>query len=147
MASEIERLAAEAAELLEVVDRLGSGTVDRLTKLAKVARTNRRLIFGLIVSLVLEAVLTGLLAFGFVSIHENTEQIQNVTHRLDVSQTVQRQKALCPLYSLFISVDTPKARAAAPDKAVYDKNFRIIHEGYDALRCSDFTGGAPTLGK
>jgi hypothetical protein len=59
-----------------------------------------------------------------------------------VAQTTQRQKALCPLYQVFLDSKSPEGRAAAPDPLKYDHAFKVIQEGYDALECSDFISQA-----
>jgi hypothetical protein len=142
----IEELTQKAVELLAQVERLGDGTGASLVKLTQETRRTRHIVLAMIASFVLDIMLTVFLTLGFVSLHDTDKQVNKVTDRLDNAQTVQRQKALCPLYQIFVEADTPQNRAAAPDKSRYDKNFTIIRQGYDALKCSEFKGGPPTLG-
>lgn len=144
---DIAELNTNAERLLEQVVSLAGGTGNTIVRLAEVAKSNRRMIITLFVSVSLDVVLTALLALGFVALHNTSNQVSTVTTRLDEAQTVQRQKALCPLYSLLLSSDTAAARAKSPNPVQFDKDFTIISEGFNALHCSDFTGGPPTLGK
>ena len=136
---QITELSGKADELMDQVSAMSSGTSDSLVRLSRVARVNRRFIIALIVSLTMDAALTILLAFGFAGLNHTSDQINKVTHRLDVAQTVQRQKALCPLYSLFLAAKSPQARDANPQgPAAYDHAFSVIEDGYKALNCAEF---------
>jgi len=139
MANPVDRLAEAAKDLAGMVAALDREATNRQVVLAKQTKRNRSMIWWLIVLgaiLVAVAVLAGFAYSGVVS----------NTNRLNTSETVGRQKALCPLYQLLIDGNTTKARAVSPDKAVYDRTYKVINEGYDALNCSQFKGSAPRLG-
>lgn len=142
----LAQLAKDASALLAKVTALAGDRDDAVTNLGEQTKRNRRMIIGLAVISVVTLLLSFLVAGAITIANSNTEHISQITTRLDESQTLERQKALCPLYSLLVAADTPAAREAAADKALYDKDFSVIREGYSALKCSDFTGGAPTLG-
>lgn len=137
----------ELAALLSKVTQLTGDGDKTLLGLSRATRRNRRMIWFIAGLSAVTILLTFLVTGALVIARDNTERLQQVTDRLNISQTVQRQKALCPLYSILLVADTPAARAQAPDKTLYDREFAVIREGYSALECSDFTGGAPSLGK
>jgi hypothetical protein len=139
MANPAEELAIAARELTAKVASLDLGAADRQIVLAKQARRNRTMIYWIIGVVAIQLVLAALVG---VAIRGET----NNTDRLNMSETIGRQKALCPLYQLLIEKNTPKARAAALNKASYDRTYKIINEGYVALNCKEFKGSAPGLG-
>lgn len=145
-ADRLTEIAALLPQLIDEVQTLGKDSGEQLVSLADRARSNRRLIVGLAVSVAFDILLSViLLGFGF-ALHNSNDAIDTLTDRLNTAQTTQRQKALCPLYTLFLAADTPAARAAAKDKAVFDHSFVVVRQGYDALECAQFNGGAPSLG-
>lgn len=125
----LAELVAVGPALLAELGKLRSDSGTQFVSLARRARSNRRMIWALVVSLTLDLVLTTLLSLTMV--RQNA-----LTHRLDVAQTTTRQKTLCPLYTLFLAGDTPAARAAAKDKSQFDHAYQVIQAGYDALDCS-----------
>lgn len=137
------RLAELAAELINEIENLSVDSGQQFVQLARRARTNRRLIVVTIASLVLDVILSVFLALAVIQIGNNDQSISSLTKRLDVSQTVQRQKALCPLYQLFLDSESPQGRAAAPDPLKYDHAFVVIKDGYTVLGCSDFIAKSP----
>ena len=104
---------------------------------------NRRLIFFVIAGGALDILLTVVISFALAGMNANTERIDALTQRLDTAQTVQRQKALCPLYQIFLDSKSAAGRAAAPDPAKYDHAFVVIADGYKALECDQYITGAP----
>lgn len=144
---ELARLIAMADELAQETRQLGGSTADTVERLGKRARTNRVLIYGLIGSFALDIMLTIVLAFGFVGLQQQSDRLDTITQRLNVAQTVQRQKALCPLYQVFLDSKSPEARARSVDPKKYDEAFKTIEDGYNALKCSEFKGGAPGFGR
>lgn len=134
----LNRLAELASEIIEELEHLANDSGRQFVNLAKRAQMNRRLITVTIFSLVLDVILSIFLALGIYQIRSNEDDITALTHRIDLSQTVQRQKALCPLYQLFLDMKSEAGRAAAPDPLKYDHSFRVIQDGYDALTCSAF---------
>lgn len=133
-----ERLAQAvmlAEALLGEAERLGQETGGQIVKLARTSRTNRRLIWMTVGGFALDIALTIAVAIGAL-------QIGTLTHRLDVAQTVQRQKALCPLYQVFLDSKSPAARKAAEDPIKYDHAFKVIQDGYDVLGCSAYINQA-----
>lgn len=134
----LTRLTELASEIIQELESLVTDSGNQFVSLAKRAQTNRRLIVVTIASLVLDVVLSVFLTLGIVQIKHNEHQISTLTNRLDISQTVQRQKALCPLYQLFLDSESPAGRAAAPDPIKYDHAFVVIRDGYNVLGCSAF---------
>jgi len=143
---DIAHLAENAEQLLAKVALLTGDTGDSLVGIAKYGRRNRRMIWAVAISIALDLFLTLLVSGVLIITRDNSQRVEQVTSRLDYAQTTQRQKALCPLYEIFISSDTPAARDAAPDKPRYDHSFMVIREGYNALKCSEFKGSSPQLG-
>lgn len=127
----LAQLTEVARELLDEITELKEEGGEQFVSLARRARDNRRMIW---VAIVL-TVATGL---GLFQVTLNADHINGLTHRLDVAQTTQRQKALCPLYQLFLDSKSPQARKAAPDPAKYDHAFEVIEDGYRVLNCAEF---------
>lgn len=141
---ELAALTDLARGLIVRVDELNHDSGKQLISLSKETRANRRMIWALTGSFILDVLLTFALGFGFHSLSSEADRVDHLTDRLDTAQTVQRQKALCPLYQLFLDSKSPEGRAASPDPAKYDAAFKTIEEGYKALACSEFvTGGKP----
>ena len=132
--SEIERLARAASDLVEQVRQLTGESSEQIIGLSKRAKVNRRLIFGLWVSFLLDAALTILICMGLV-------QLQDVTRDVNAAQQLTQTEVLCPLYQQFVNADTPAARELArkngQDLAARDEAFRVIHHSYDILDCKD----------
>lgn len=132
-----------AKQLIDEVDELAEGSGQQFVSLAKRARTNRMLIVVTIASVAIDLVLTAVLAVIGVGMQHNTDRIDALTQRLDDSQTVQRQKALCPLYQIFLDSKSAAGRAAAVDPKKYDHAFVVIQQGYEALQCDQYITGSP----
>lgn len=138
-------------KLLALADRLESrlaaidDTVKSVQKLQRSSQTNRKLIIGLCVSLILDLLLTTAMGIGIIRVNDNSHKTDILADKVNTEVTVQRVEALCPLYQLFVDADTTTSRAAAAargdDMVIRDKAFSIIRKSYDALRCRDFVGG------
>ena len=139
-----DELITLATTLIAEVDELAGDSGKQFVSLAKRARTNRILITVTIFSVLIDLALTVVLAIIGTSMQHNTDRIDQLTQRLDNSQTVQRQKALCPLYQIFLDSKSAAGRAAAPDPKKYDHAFVVIRQGYDALGCDEFISGSPS---
>lgn len=150
----LTRLAETAADLAADYAELAEANGDQFVFLTKRARSNRRMIRALAVVL---AVVLGLAAaLGWVVVqvrHNENANAANqaataaLAHRLDVAQTTTRQKTLCPLYSVLLGAENPKARAVFPQgPAAYDHVFEVIKEGYDALECLAIVVAPPKSG-
>ena len=135
----LTRLAETAAQLAQEYADLAEANGDQFVTLARKARANRRLIWAVAMSVVLDIALSVILAYSLM-------QVGHLTDRLNVQQTTTRRNSLCPLYTLFKASDTAAARAAAPDKVAYDHAQKVIRDGYDALSCADFVTTPPTTG-
>lgn len=135
----IEGLTRAANELIAKVGAINKTSGERVEILAKDAKLNRR-VTGALVAIV--GVLVVIAAIAGIALYST---IQN-TNRLDAGVTTSRQKALCPLYEVFLASDTKEAREAAPDKVKYDRAYVVIRSGYEALGCNKFKGDAPELG-
>lgn len=148
----VVKLGSLAATLAEEVNDLSAGTKRNVADLAQQTEKTRHMVWVLAFSITLDVLLTVILGFGLVKIQDNATSITAIQDRLTYNQSVQRQKALCPLYQLFKdSWNTPEKKAAAlarsTDKPGFEKAIRTIDEGYEALKCSDFKGKAPELGR
>lgn len=136
---DVLRLAEVARDLSDRVADMDRGVAQRDAELAHQARVTRRLVAGSWAVLVVLALTLGLGVAALLG-------VQGTADRLDISTTVSRQRALCPLYQVLIGADTPKARARAADPAAYDRAYVVIRQGYKALGCDQFKGSAPKLG-
>lgn len=132
-----------AQQLLGEIENLGNQTGDQFVSLAKRARTNRMLIVITITSVIIDLVITVVLALIGTGMQHNTDRIDALTKRLDTAQTTQRQKALCPLYQVFLDSKSAAGRKAAPDPEKYDHAFVVIADGYKVLNCDQFITGTP----
>jgi hypothetical protein len=128
-----------AADLSKKIGEMDKDAAERAEVLARQAQSNRRVIRWLVAIVAFLVVLSTLVAVALIGVRSNT-------HRLDVTATVSRQKALCPLYQVLVDADTAHARERAVDKSAYDRAYNAIHEGYTALNCKEFKGSAPKLG-
>lgn len=127
----IDQLLISANSLMEEVEELAAGSGRQFVNLARTAKINRRLIWFTIVGGIVQLFTVVVLAFTVIGVVENTQ-------RLDTQQTTQRQRALCPLYGIFMDSKSPEGRAAAPDKEKYDHAFEVIAEGYAVLECDRY---------
>ncbi len=139
-AEKLDRLIREAQDLGAEVEQLASNTGVQFVSMAQVLRFNRRMLWAVSIG---GALLTGvvvILVTLIIGVQSNTDRIDGVTQRLDATQTAQRQRALCPLYQIFLDSKSPEGRAAAPDPEKYDHAFDVIQKGYDVLDCASFHG-------
>ena len=134
----LTQLTEVARELLEEITELKEEGGEQFVNLAKRARSNRHMIWALVVSLALDVLLTAGFGLGLMRVDSSNDRIDALTQRMNVAQTTQRQKALCPLYQLFIDSKSPEGRKAAPDPEKYDHAFQVIEDGYQALNCAEF---------
>jgi hypothetical protein len=139
----LAEIAALARDFSDEFDEFARESGKQFTSLAQRARTNRRLIFVVLLGCGLDILLTIVLAIFGVGVINNTNRIDDLTARLDQAQTVQRQKALCPLYQIFLDSKSAAGRKAAPDPKKYDHAFVVIRQGYDALECDQYITGTP----
>lgn len=147
---ELARLTQAAYELVENVNALNRDAGNQLVSLTHRAKVNRRMIWMLVASFALDVIITAMLGLAFLAVDRNASNIKDVTDRLDLSQSVGRQRALCPLYQLFLDSKSDAARAQNPQgPEAYDKAFKTIEDGYSALQCDEFKkkdGQPPKLG-
>lgn len=134
----LTQLTDVARELLEEITDLKEEGGEQFVSLAKRARSNRRMIWAVIVGCVLDVLLTVAFGIGLFQVTNNADRIDQLTKRLNVAQTTQRQKALCPLYQIFLDSKSPRGRKAAPDPEKYDHAFEVIEDGYQVLNCAEF---------
>lgn len=134
---DVQDLIQAARELAAKVEAL---TVDRgnaVVGLAEYAQSTRRMMWFVIVGFILDIALTVAMVFATISIQHNNTRIDKVTQRLDNAQTVQRAKALCPLYEIFLASEKLVPPDQTPDQAAARAHaFEVIHTGYDALGCA-----------
>jgi len=144
--AKIEELIGLGSRLLLQIEAFTTEGGKQFVNLAQRARANRRAIWLLGLSILLDLALTAFMIFSQIQISSNEHQIGDLTNRLDTAQTTQRQKALCPLYQLLLDSRSDAARKASPDPKAYDHAFAVIQSGYNALDCSvfiDSSGGPP----
>lgn len=120
-------------ERLVSLDTEAAALTKSVNRLTEALKRYRRFMIALGVSFALDIALT---ATGFYVIHS----LENTNHRLKATvarQNTQTNKAFCPLYGLFLSLDTPAARKALPPDqlADHDRQFKVIRDGYAALEC------------
>lgn len=127
----LTQLTEVARELLDELTELKEEGGEQFVSLARRARDNRRMIW---VAIAL-TIATGL---GLFQVTLNADHIDGLTHRLDVAQTTQRQKALCPLYQVLLDLKSPQGRERAPDPVKYDHAFAVMEDGYRVLNCAEF---------
>lgn len=129
---ELQELTRLAGELIQRLDRLVGGTGEQLVTLAKTAQHNRRMIWALALSILLDVALTVTMAVGL-------SYVNDLASKVNDAQLLTQTQVLCPLYQQFINSDTPKTRALAQkngqDMAARDEAFRVIHHSYDVLGC------------
>lgn len=138
--AKLEELIGLGTQLLGRIEAFTQEGGKQFVRLAQRSRANRRGLWFLGASLLLDIILTVVMVFSQVQISGNERNISALTDRIDYSQTVQRQKALCPLYQLLLDSKSAAARAAATDKNAYDHAFSVIQTGYNVLDCSAFIG-------
>src|SRR5688572_18728437 len=91
---------AEVARLTEAITRLNKSTVQQMVRQAKMSKTNRKLIWALAIFSGVIVLLIAALGVGFHSLSKQADDMDKITARLDNAQSEQRQKGLCPLYTL-----------------------------------------------
>jgi hypothetical protein len=134
----LEELISVGARLLGEIESFTREGGTQFVTLARAHRADRRAIWLIGASLVLDLVLTAVMAFGWVQVSNNQHSIANVNSRIDYSQTVERQKVLCPLYQLLVDSKSAAGRAASPDPKEYDHTYAVVQQGYDALGCAAY---------
>jgi len=128
---QVEELIQTAESLNHRIEQIAERSGTQFVSLARTARRNRVLIWVSITGVVLDICLTVVITvFGI--------QLTSLTSRLDSTQTAQRQRALCPLYGVFLDNKSAKGRAQAPDPQKYDHAFEVIEQGYRVLGCAEF---------
>jgi hypothetical protein len=133
------RLAAAATALVAELEEFSDDAGVQFVTLAKRAQQNRVLIWIGLVLVALGIGLSVVVGLTVLQVQDNSRTNSELTHRLDVSQTVTRKNTLCPLYILLRAGDTKAARDASKDKAAFDKSYMVINQGYAALNCQEFT--------
>lgn len=137
----VAELTRAANGLMQEIQRLRADSGQQLVTLTRRSTKDRVMIYTLAASFALDIALTVALGLGLTSLNATSDQVAQIAHRLDVAQTVQRQKALCPLYQIFLDSKSPQGRQAAPDPQKYDHAFKVIADGYRALDCDAFNKG------
>lgn len=136
---QIRLLTEQAHELVTQINRLNRDAGRQLVALTNRSRVNRRLIWITAGTILVDVALTASMALAGVSIIGNAKRIDAVTRRLDEAQTTNRQRVLCPLYTIFLQQRDQAQRAALKtdeQRREYDHAFAVIQEGYQALKCT-----------
>lgn len=142
----LAELTAAANDLIREIQQINADAGRQLVTLTQRSKANRAMIYGLAASFALDVILTVVLGVGLAALNRTSDRVSQIAQRLDVAQTVQRQKALCPLYQLFLDSKSPQGRKAAPDPQKYDRAFAVIEDGYRVLECDAFNKGGQTKG-
>ncbi len=120
-------LTEAANDIVLSINELNRQTGGQLISLATRAKRNRRMIWGLAISLALDVILTLFMV--------------NLTNKVDEAQKLTKSQVLCPLYQQFINADTPegreRAKMAGQDLKARDEAFVVIRHSYNVLKCSD----------
>lgn len=139
----LAQLAELASGLMGEVEELTEASGNQFVSLAERSAVNlrltqrvRRFARWLAVSVAVDIALSGALAYSLAQVSDNTHKVNELTQRLNISQTVTRQDTLCPLYTLLLAGDTAANRAKTPDKAAFDHSYTVITAGYKALDCT-----------
>lgn len=130
----LTQLTEVAGKLLDEISGLKAEGGKQYVFLAKRSRFDRRMIWAVII-------LTVAFGVGLFQVNSSNDRIDGLTQRLNIAQTDTRQRAWCPLYSLLLGSKSAQGRKAAADPKAYDHAFRVIGDGYRALKCDEFTGG------
>lgn len=141
---QVAELVSVGRDLITRIEQLTDNQGNQLVTLSKSTRTNRRLITVVGIGFALDVILTLLMGFYGIQLRSSNDRMDELTHRLDVSQTTTRQQVLCPLYQVFLDMQSPEGRARSADPEGYDRAFKVIGEGYNILDCEGFIGGNPT---
>lgn len=103
----------------------------RELKVMKVgAQRQRKISFWLIVSVVLDVVLSVAVGLGYLRIDSNSERIGNIQDRTS-------SEVLCPLYALLVAeIDSIDLNELPPEERKQtEKEIEVIVQGYNALNC------------
>lgn len=134
----VETLISEAIQLNQEVAELARETGGQFVSLARTARQNRLMIWGVIAGGVLDVILTIVLVLVGIGQQKNTDRIDRLATETQQVQTAQRQRALCPLYGIFVDSKSEEGRKRSPDPEKYDHAFEVIEEGYKFLECDQY---------
>lgn len=137
-AAKLDQLLEQAQLLTDQFAEIASSSGRQFVTLARTAKENRRLIWLMAVGGALLTVVCVVLAFLVIGQRSNTERIGDLAESTSATQIAQRQRALCPLYGIFVDSKSEQGRAAAPDPEKYDHAFEVIEEGYRFLECDKY---------
>jgi hypothetical protein len=137
-AEKLDRLILSAQELGQEVEQLAAESGVQFVSLAKTARRNRIMIWGVVIGGILDVILTVVMVIVGNGMIDNTNRIDALAQETSATQQAQRQRALCPLYGIFLESKSAAGRAAAPDPKKYDHAFEVIEEGYRFLECDQY---------
>jgi len=135
-----ERLSAlsdTAHDLVKEVNRLNADTNTSVTGVNKRLRRNQKILSLVAISFAVDLIVTGIGLYAIHTTSDNQKDVRQLTARLDNNQQVQRRKVLCPLYRILLdskSEDARRVYVKGPD--AYDRVFKTIEDGYNALQCS-----------
>jgi hypothetical protein len=161
VAALLAQLAETAPQIVAELDALSEASGNQFVSLATQSERNgrqirrtKRLTWALAASVLLDILLSVTMILVVVQVrHNENANAANqaataaLAHRLDVAQTTTRQKTLCPLYSVLLGAQNPKARVIFPQgPAAYDHVFAVIKQGYDALECLAIVTAPPKSG-
>lgn len=137
--NKLDELNEQAKGLITEISKLNEETGNQISGVSKRLTRNQKIMWLLVATLLLTVITTVVLAFTVASTRENTEKVDAITTRLDIQQTVTRQKVLCPLYQIFVDSRSEQARKTYPrGPEEYDRIFNIIQTSYDTIKCGEF---------
>lgn len=124
----------------EALSREAAGLVTAVGDLTKALKKYRRFAVATAVGLVLDVVLTIIMATVLSGQADTNRQIKESLRENYITQQQQaetRVRVLCPLYALLLTSVDPAKRAALPvdQQKVYDTTVGVIQKGYGTLGC------------
>lgn len=138
-------LMMKATELMDHVEALARDGGRQFTVLADRAKSNRqlgvaarRLGVVALTGLILDILLTVIVSIGLTEVRSQEEELSSLTRQLDISQTTQRQKALCPLYHILLNLKPSNDHKSTADSERYKRALAVINDSYTALSCSSY---------
>lgn len=137
-AEKLDQLLTQAQLLTDQFATIAKDSGRQFTSLAHTARQNRIMIWALATGGAVLTLVCVILVFLVIGQRSNTDRIDKIATQTLATQTAQRQRALCPLYGIFVDSKSAEGRARSADPEQYDHAFEVIEEGYRFLECDQY---------
>jgi hypothetical protein len=134
----LDQLLTQAQLLTDQFAVIAKDSGRQFTSLAHTARRNRMMIWALAVGGAVLTLVCVILVFLVIGQRSNTDRIDKIATETQTTQIAQRQRALCPLYGIFVDSKSAEGRARSADPEQYDHAFEVIEEGYSFLGCDKY---------